>query len=147
MGARLLEEQTPSGNAEATQTVKLRQSGERSVLARVSVSVSEGLTRDLRFCAWFKNYDVESVSVALNTDFGAEGLPGDTIRALMELVIEGHLSWSTLFWNMKLGEIIPDDITENEEIERIRAGTPVPSPRLAEKAQPVPPVTPDGANE
>ena len=137
MGARLLEEQTPAGSAEATQTVKLRQSGERSVLARVSVSVAEGLTRDLQFCAWFKNIDPDEVSVGLNTDFGTEGLPGDTIRALMQLVIEGHLSWSTLFWNMKLGEIIPEDITEMDEAARIKEGPPIspttPSPLSIEQ--------------
>lgn len=125
MGARLLEEQTPSGNAEATQTVKLRQSGERSVLARVSLSVSEGLTKSLGFCAWFLNEDQESVKVVLNSDFGTEGLSGDQLRALMEAVLNGHLSWNTFMWNARLGEIIPDDVTDEDEAARITAGPPL----------------------
>jgi hypothetical protein len=133
MGARLLEEQMPAGNAEATQTVKLRQSGERSVLARVSLAVSEGLTRDLRLCAWFLGENEDEPKAALNTDFGTEGLTGDQLRSLMEAVINGLMSYSTFFWNLERGELIPEGVDVEEESTLIEAGTP--KPPLMPRAQ------------
>ena len=140
MGARLLEEQQPAGNEEATSTVKLRMSGERSVLARCSLAVSDGLTRvlrDIEYLLGSQDSTVNSAYAALNTEYGVEGLSGDDLRAMSELVIKGQMSWATLIYNMRRAEIIPDDITDEDERGRIEAGSPAP-PTPAAFASPTP---------
>jgi len=125
LGARLLDEPPPSGGNEAAETIKLRQAGERSVLAKLTFSVSEGLTKSLRYIAkWLGINNIENISIALNTDFGVEGLSPTMLNALMAQVQTGVMSWNTYFWNLKRGEVIPDGIDEEAEAERILAGIP-----------------------
>lgn len=124
IGARVLEEQSPAGGAEAAETVKLRQSGEKSVLARIAITASEGLTRTLRFLRRFKGQTDDSVLVQLNTDFGVEGLPPEMLTALMQQVQGGLMSWDTYVFNVRRGELYPDGWTQEEEAAAIQAGPP-----------------------
>ena len=121
-GARLLEEPSPASGAEAAETVKMRHSGEHSVLSRISRATSEGLTHTLKFIAMFKAMDPDKVGIRLNLDFGVQTLPPEALKAYMEAVINGHMSWNSLFWLMKKHELIPDNIDEEAEMIRIQAG-------------------------
>lgn len=123
LGARLLEEQTPSGSQEAAETVRLRHSGEGSALAKLSQSCSKGLTRTLQFLAAFRGITAD-VSVALNEDFGIEGLTPEMLTALMEQVLNGTMSWDTYVYNVRRGELYPDDFDQDLEAAAITAGPP-----------------------
>lgn len=124
-GARLLEEPQPAGGAEATATVELRQAGERSVLAKIAIQVSKGLSRTLKFLAQFKAVAaVDKIGIKLNTDFGVAGMTPGMLQALMQQVQAGYMSWNTYFWLAKRGELFPQDITEEQEAIRIEAGPP-----------------------
>jgi len=121
LGARLLEE-APT-QPEAAETVRLRHSGEQSVLSKISQSTSDGLTKVLGTLAEWLAIPGE-VGVTLNKDFNILGITPQMLQAQMLLVQSGMLSWNALFWNMKRGEIIPDGISEDDEAARILAGPP-----------------------
>jgi hypothetical protein len=123
LGARLLEEQQPSGSAEAAETVRLRQSGEGSALARLARAVSAGLTNTLEFLAAFRGISAK-VGVSLNEDFGVEGLAPDMLKALMEQVQGGMMSWDTYVYNVRRGELYPDGWTDTAEAAAILKGPP-----------------------
>jgi hypothetical protein len=126
LGARLLEQQQSQAGVEAAETVRLRQSGEKSSLSRMASSVSLGLTKTLRYLANFRgmqNPDV--IEYELNQDFGLENLDPALLQTLFQQVQSGLVSWSTYFWNLKRGELIPEGITEEDEAARIMEGTPL----------------------
>lgn len=123
LGARLLEDQKRA--AEAAETLQLRQAGEKSILADIAANCSEGLTRVLRLAAmWLGSAEAESASVELNKDFNLVGIDAATLQALMLAVQAGQVSWQTFFYNVKRGELIPDNVTAEEEAELIAAGGP-----------------------
>lgn len=126
LGARLIEEQQPAaGGTEAAETVKLRQSGEMSVLSRVTINISKALSRTLRFLAMFHGLpNPKEVGVVLNMDFGVYGMEPDMLNALLLQVQAGAMSWNTYFWNVKRGELTPDNLTMEEEARMIEAGPP-----------------------
>lgn len=121
LGARLLEEQ--KSDSEAAETVRLRHSGEGSALARLARAVSAGLTQTLGFIAEFRG-TTGSHSTALNEDFGTEGLEPDMLRALMEQVQSGLISWETYMYNLRRGELLSDRRTDEEEAAAILVGPP-----------------------
>lgn len=127
LGARLLEEQKRA--AEAAETQRLRQSGEQSALARISMACSDGLTSTLRrVVRWLGVQNEDDTTIELNKDFNLLGIDAQTLTALMAAVQANLLSYNSWFFNLKRGEIIPDNVTEEDEIERIMAGTPVQEP-------------------
>jgi len=123
LGARLIEEQPKPGAAEAFETVRLRQSGDGSVLARISLSTSKGLTKTLEYIALFKG-KTSKVKTLLNLDFGTEGMNPDLLKALMEQVQGGLMSWDTYVHNVRRGELYKDNWTQEEEADAIIAGPP-----------------------
>jgi len=125
LGARLLEEDKKA--AEAAETVKLRQAGEQSVLANIADAASEGLTRTLRFVwMWMGEAEagLENYSITLNKDFQLMEADSAVLTVLMQLFQQGAVSWQTLFYNLKRGELIPDNVTEEDEAAKILAGPP-----------------------
>ncbi len=127
LGARMLEETKKA--QEAAETVRLRQSGEMSVLSRLSMSASEGFTKTMRrLLAWLSPTagDGSKASVAFNRDFAVDGMDPAALVAMMQQVQSGVMSWSTYFFNVKRAEMIPDDVTEEDEAAKIAAGPPAP---------------------
>lgn len=119
LGARMLESQ--KAGVEAADTIARRMSGEESLLSIMAQTVSSGLTQPLR---WFSEWAgvTGDVSVELNRDFMPAGITAQDMTALIGAWQQGAVSSETLFSNLKAGEIIADDVTFEEEQERI-AGT------------------------
>lgn len=126
LGARLLEEQKK--DSEAAETVRLRHAGEQSVLADISDSCSEGMTRVLELIALWLNTPDADVSMELNKDFNLLGVDPQMLTALMAGVQSNLVSWSVFFYNMQRGELYPDNLTPEEEADLIKAGPPMPAP-------------------
>lgn len=124
LGARILEEQAPAGSQEAMGTVKIRQSGERSVLARMSICTSTGLSKVLQFVRMFKGETDPKVGITLNMDFGVENLDPNMLKALMEAVQQGLMSWESFVHNAKRGELYPDGWDKDKEAGAIKVGIP-----------------------
>lgn len=142
LGARLLEEQ-PS-HVEAAATVRLRQSGEQSVLGSVASACSQGLTQALKwYTLWVTGKEDDSILVELNSDFGSNLVDAATLSGLMASVQGGLISWDTFFFNLKRGEFVPDGRTEDEERKLIEMGLPdgpaTEPPEVPEVPENVPP--------
>jgi len=122
LGARLLEEQ--KREAEAAETLRLRQSGEQSVLAKIAGSCSEGIEHALELVAQWLALGGE-IAFKLNRDFNLLGIEPAMVTQLMLAVQSGMLSWNTWFYNIQRGELIPDNVTAEDEAALIAAGPPM----------------------
>jgi len=118
LGARLLEDQ--KRDSEAYETVRLRHSGERSILVSITLSVEQALTESLKnLLLWKKQSESESVVVELNKDFNVATIDPQMMEKLMGALQSSAISWNTWFYNLKKGEIIPPGITDEEEQDLI----------------------------
>jgi hypothetical protein len=123
LGARLLEEQKRA--AETAETTKLRQTGEQSILASISEACSEGLTKIVKIvCEWVGIQETEEVSVKLNKDFNITGMDAKMLSELMKSLQAGGISWDTWFYNLKRGELIPDNVESEDVWALVKEGLP-----------------------
>lgn len=126
LGARMLEQQ--KSGVEAAETIARRQSGEESVLAAMSTTISEGISRALQ---WFSDWAGAGgeAYIRLNTDFLPAGMSGQDMTALIGAWQSGAISAQTLHANLKAGEIIADDVSFEEEQEKIASQSPTLMPQ------------------
>lgn len=124
LGARLLEEQ--KGGSEKPEAIKLRQTGDRSVLTNIVDSVGDSWTWLLnRMWDWARVDPLtEPLRVSLNTDFTSSSLPPQMLTALTAALHTSSISWQTFVEQLQRGEIIDSKITAEEEAERIAVGLP-----------------------
>lgn len=121
LGARMLEE-VPRQGAEAERTMKLRRESDRTSLADIAVNIGRGMSNVLKWWAkWHGLGDDAETSVVLNEEYGTEGVDPQTLQSLIMAVQEGVMSWESVFWNLKRGGMIPQDIEQDAEITRIKA--------------------------
>lgn len=141
LGARLLEEQKNS--SEAFETHKLRQSGESGALLSMVISISLGMEKVLRKMAWWSGYsdaELEKISFELNKDFVSAKLSPQELTSLMQAWQGGGISQESFLWNLKQGEILPEDISVEDEKDRIDAETGT------ESLGDIPDITPQNRN-
>ena len=117
LGARLLEGQ--SADAEAAETVRLRQAGETSVLSALSVRLSEGLTQVAQWLSDFGAVGGGDVLVELNRDFFDAIMTAQDLTARVQAWQAGAYSWKTPFYQMERGEMTRPDVDADEEAEEI----------------------------
>lgn len=117
LGARLLEE--PKRSVEAADTHKLRRSGEESITASMSITVSRGFQILLEWAAAWEGKSDADVQAQLNTDFVALEIAPQMIQALLLLLTQGKISYSTFFYNLRKGEVIPEGRTMEDEVDLI----------------------------
>lgn len=130
MGARLLETQKRA--AETAEAMAIRQSGDSAVLTGITGALSDSLTKALRWAQWWtvpkierpEDIDEEDLSVEINTDFAMQKLGGAELTALVSSWIQKGISFKTLFFNLKQGQVIPSDRTEEEEASLIATEGP-----------------------
>ena len=125
LGARLLE--GPKG-VEAAETARIRQNTETSILGSMVQSVENGIQKSLEIMARWEGSDPEEVKVSMNRDFIDVRLPYQEVIALVQSYQMGGISLDTLLHNLKQGEVIPHDVSIEEEMERILAGQDEPEP-------------------
>jgi len=116
LGARLLEDQKKG--VEAAETHRIRHSGENSVLASIADTASRGISKALEIAAKWMSASGK-VEVVVNKDFFDEPMDPQRMEALLKSWMSGGISKETYLWNMKRGEVLPDDITVEDELARI----------------------------
>jgi hypothetical protein len=130
LGARLLEER-PDVQETAT-AVRLRQTGDESILRTLTQVLSEGITHLLRMQSWWLGLsgtlDDEKVSLALNQDFMSLRLTPQELVGLMQLWQGTAISKETLYYNFVQGEIAEPGIDFAQEEARIMANAPLSMP-------------------
>jgi hypothetical protein len=111
LGARMLADDKKS--AEAFQTLEMRTAGERSVLASISRSASDAITRCLNIMAQWVGAP-EDCRFTLNTDFGASRMQPNMLQQLVAAYQADAIPQSVLFENLQRGEIISPDMDFEE---------------------------------
>jgi hypothetical protein len=121
LGSRLLEDQKKVG--ETAEAIRLRQSGESSILGSIATSVSESLTQVARWAYWWNSTeetpeDVKDsqVLVELNTDFSISGMSSNDLREIVKAWQAGAISQDTMLELFRKGEILPDGRSNSEEV-------------------------------
>ena len=128
LGARLL--QPEKAGVESADAYRMRQAGERSVLAMVSDQVSEGASRVLRILLhWVLPGSrpeelLENAAIELTKDFEVARMPPQELAALFQIYQGGGMSFDSFFWNLQRGEVFPETTTVEEERQRIEIGGP-----------------------
>lgn len=121
LGARLLEDQAT--HQEAFATVGLRHRGERSILANVADTVSNGCKKLLEWIAWFEGDLNEpgnsDISVEINKDFQTAKLTFAEMLNLVKAWQSSAIGSDVLFYNLQQGERLPDGMTKEEWEEDI----------------------------
>lgn len=115
LGAQLLEGQ--KNGVEASETLRLRQNSEMSVLMGAVKAVEGGLEQALNVMTGWEGG--AEVSVTLNTDFADTKMIAQDMQALMQAWQSGAISHETFLWNMKRGEVLQAGIEIEEERDRI----------------------------
>lgn len=123
LGARLLEDQKRA--VEAADTVRLRSSGESSVLANLANSCSMGLYQTLQWVVDWEGADPEAVEVQLNTDFMDTRMEPAEMRELVAAWQSGAIPTDDLIYNLQRGEILRPDFTI-DEVKDMLAGNETP---------------------
>lgn len=123
LGARMLEQQ--KAGVESAESVRLRQAGEKSVLATIAQTTSEALTNALKWLAMWQGHGEEpSVEVKLNEDFEIVVIDPAMMQQLMLSLQAGLLSFDVWYHNLKRGKIYPEGWTMEQEESAIDAGLP-----------------------
>ena len=92
--------------------------------------IEHGFDRILQIMADWIGVQGE-IKTEFNDDFVDSTLTGQDVLALVQAWQAGAMSFETLFWNLKQGELIEDDTTPEDEQAKIKlAGLP-PAPSAA----------------
>jgi hypothetical protein len=116
LGARILAPEKRA--AEAAQTASIHRSSENSVLASIAQSISIGLTHVLELLRDWSGATGE-VSVELNRDFIPNSMSAQDVDSLVKSWQSGAISHQTLFSNLVSGDVIAQDVSFDDEMERI----------------------------
>jgi hypothetical protein len=122
LGARMLAPE--KRQAEAAESHEIKRGGENSILAALAGSVERTLTKALAFMALWVGADESKVKVALNKDYIPVSMDANMLRELVGAYQGGTISFDTFFQNLQRGEIAPDNVTAEEELERIQTTAP-----------------------
>lgn len=118
LGARILAPEKRA--AEAAQTASIHRSSENSVLASVAQSISIGLTNVMILLRDWSGITGD-VSVELNRDFIPNSMSAQDVDSLVKSWQSGAISHQTLFSNLVSGDVIAQDVSFDDEMERIAA--------------------------
>jgi hypothetical protein len=120
LGTHFLEEQKRA--TEAADTIWFRSQGDTATLSSIVGSCQEGLKQVLRYLCYWLNLsegEVDQIDVQMNKDFLSSKITSQEITALLQALQAGEISQDTFLYQLKVGEIIPDDRTIEEEKELI----------------------------
>jgi hypothetical protein len=129
LGARLLESQRKV--SESAEALQLRQSGESSVVAGISLAVSKSLCAAMRWVCWWHGNEVHPDMIAadhcffeLNRDFDVVRLSGKEIQALVLAWQAGAISHETMLHQFERGSVLPPGRSADEERALISQNPP-----------------------
>ncbi|NBW21830.1 MAG: DUF4055 domain-containing protein [Caulobacteraceae bacterium] len=108
--------------AESADSKRIDQAQSNSVLAVLSMEVCSGLKRAFEMASQYVG--IPAPEIYLDRDFDFYRLIGQDITAITDLNTKGKLSDQTLLEILRRGEILPDDLDIENELERMN-GTEV----------------------
>lgn len=121
LGARMLAPEKRA--AEAADTLNIRSSGETSVLASLAASAGQAIEDAVRFMAEWAGMS-GTVTIKLNSDFVAVKMTAQELTALFQTYQGGGMAFADFLFNLKRGEIIQEDRTEEAIRSEIETANP-----------------------
>lgn len=121
MGARMLAPE--KSGVEAADTLSIRRIGEDSSLSSLAQVIETTIKSILEFMAEWAGLSGE-VRFEMNKDYIPSQMSYQMLQALLQAVQSGEMSQETFFENLKNGEIIADDVSFEDEQERIANSAP-----------------------
>jgi hypothetical protein len=115
LGARMLAPEKKQ--SEAADTVRMRHAGDGAILSAITNAVSQGLNKALEIIAMWEG--TEAATIQLNEDYLDKPLNAQELQALVQAWQQGAISSETLFYNLKVGEVMDEYTTFEEEQSRI----------------------------
>jgi hypothetical protein len=125
LGSRLLS--SDKSGVEAFQTVAIRNNGETSILAGISLLASLGILASINIFTEWGGADTASNEFQINRDFMSVTMDAPTLLALLANVQAGTLSKESFFDLLQRGDVVDQDLTFEEEQSRIDS-QPLPMP-------------------
>lgn len=128
LGARLLAPEAKQ--AEAFQTVELRNASENSALMNIAITCGQTLSDVLRWAAWWLGTEAdpadlrETTEVNINTDFVSSRMPPDMLTAIVAAYNASAIDFETLFFNLQRGELVGVDMDAETMRGNIEANPP-----------------------
>jgi hypothetical protein len=101
--------------AESAEAKRIDQAQANSVLSIISQELESSLNQAFAFAAQYVG--IEPPEITIDRDFDYYRLIGQDISVLAQLNESGKISTSTLLEILRRGEILPDNIDIDEEIE------------------------------
>lgn len=122
LGARML---SPEKKAvETAETAAIHRSGETSVLASLAAAVGQAIEDAVKFMAEWAGASGE-VTIKLNNDFTAVKMTAQELTALFQTYQGGGMAFADFLFNLKRGEIIQEDRTEEDIRSEIETANPM----------------------
>ncbi len=118
LGARILSPDEKSG-VESGVAKTIRSNAENATLTNVALSAGEAAEKLLRIAGVWLGLEEPEVSVKMNVDFVSSTMDPAMLRELVAALMAGGISQETFFYNIKKGELTPDDRTMEEEADSI----------------------------
>jgi Domain of unknown function (DUF4055) len=129
LGARMLADE--KNQVETYGATAIKRTGENSILAGISIAISNGLKEALKtFSRWAGDEAWEQVEYDLNRDFMPVAIEPQMLTAWLALVQAGKMSDQSLFALLQRGDLIEPEVTF--ELEQARS-------EIAEIPEPVAP--------
>jgi len=118
LGGTMLQNQKKA--AEAAETARINKSGDSSTMVSIISAAEDAMQQVLEYMiAWESIAAEDSVIVEINKDLLDSTIDPQSITALVGAWQGGAISQETLLHNFKKGEILPDDVTVEEELQKI----------------------------
>ena len=122
LGARLL--QSDKKGVEAAETARINKSGDSNVLASMVTGAERALNQVLVIMSTWQAANPASNTIELNRDFVDEGLDAQELTAIVGAVQGGTMSLETAVYNHKKNDMLPDGVSVEDEISKIKSGAP-----------------------
>lgn len=118
LGARIL---APASDLapESGIALSIRAAGENASLTDAVQDIERVIKQVLRIVEQFYELAPGSVSFKMNRDFVSSRLGANEVKALHDMLIAGSISYETFIANLKAGEIVDQDVSADDERERI----------------------------
>lgn len=118
MGARIIEPNRRS--VETAEALRIREASKQASLTSIVNATSAGFQMALDFAMRWAGITTEDAMFNLSTDLINERLGHRDIAVLLELLLANKISYETFWWNMRQGEVAPEGVSAEEELERIQ---------------------------
>lgn len=137
LGSRVLG--SDKAGVEAFKTVAMRNNGETSILASISLAMSLGITAALTsFALWAGK--AGNTDITLNRDFLPVGMDGPTLTAYLGIVQAGKMSDEEFFDLLQRGDVIDAEVTfETHQGQLDSQPPPMPLPVIGVGGNPLKP--------